>query len=61
MATVAEYLFSGVQIDKSNMIAAVGVVGILLLMVLPLPSPALDMFLALNITVSLLVFLLSLM
>ena len=60
MATVAETLFSGVQIDRSNMIAATGVVGILLLMVLPLPSPALDMFLALNITVSLLVFLLSL-
>ncbi len=60
MATVAETLFSGVQIDKSNMLAATGVVGILLLMVLPLPSPALDMFLALNITVSLLVFLLSL-
>ncbi len=60
MATVAQTLFSGVQIDRSNMIAATGVVGILLLMVLPLPSPALDMFLALNITVSLLVFLLSL-
>ena len=60
MATVAQTLFSGVQIDRSNMIAAAGVVGILLLMVLPLPSPALDMFLALNITISLLVFLLSL-
>ncbi len=60
MAAVAENIFSGIQIDRSNMIAAAGVVGILLLMVLPLPSPALDMFLALNITVSLLVFLLSL-
>ena len=60
MATIAENLFEGIQIDSSNLIAAVGVVGILLLMVLPLPSPALDMFLALNITVSLLVFLLSL-
>lgn len=60
MAAIAEQLFANIQIDSSNMIAAVGVVGILLLMVLPLPSPALDMFLALNITISLLVFLLSL-
>lgn len=60
MAVTAEHLFANIQIDTSNMVAAMGVVGILLLMVLPLPSPALDMFLALNITVSLLVFLLSL-
>ncbi len=53
-------LWSDIQIDRSNIFAAIGVVGILLLMILPLPSPALDLFLALNITVSLLVFLMSL-
>ncbi len=53
-------LWTDIQIDRSNIFAAIGVVGILLLMILPLPSPALDLFLALNITVSLLVFLMSL-
>ncbi len=60
MAVAAGQLFEGIQIDRSNMIAALGVVGILLLMVLPLPSSVLDLFFALNITISLLVFLLSL-
>ncbi len=53
-------IWTAVEVDKSNIIAAAGVVGILLLMILPLPAPALDLFLALNITISLLVFLLSL-
>jgi len=52
-------LWTGMEVDKSNIIAAAGVVGILLLMILPLPAPALDLFLALNITISLLVFLMS--
>ncbi len=52
-------LWTGIEVDKSNLIAAAGVVGILLLMILPLPAPALDLFLALNITISLLVFLMS--
>ncbi len=51
--------WTGIEVDKSNIIAAAGVVGILLLMILPLPAPALDLFLALNITISLLVFLMS--
>ena len=51
--------WTGVQVDRNNLVAAVGVVGILLIMVLPLPAPALDLFLALNITISLLVFLLA--
>ncbi len=51
--------WTGIEVDKSNILAAVGVVGILLLMILPLPAPALDLFLALNITISLLVFLMS--
>ncbi|RUM89008.1 MAG: EscV/YscV/HrcV family type III secretion system export apparatus protein, partial [Thermodesulfatator sp.] len=52
-------VWTGIQIDRNNLVAAAGVVGILLIMILPLPAPALDLFLALNITVSLLVFLLS--
>ncbi|NPA95826.1 MAG: flagellar biosynthesis protein FlhA [Thermodesulfobacteria bacterium] len=51
--------WSGIEVDTSNIIAAAGVVGILLLMILPLPAAALDLFLALNITISLLVFLMS--
>ena len=51
--------WTGVQVDRNNLVAAVGVVGILLIMVLPLPAPALDLFLALNITISILVFLLA--
>lgn len=52
-------IWTDVNFERNNLIAATAVVGILLLMVLPLPSPALDIFLALNITISLLVFLLA--
>ncbi len=52
-------VWDGIQIDRNNLVAAAGVVGILLIMILPLPAPALDLFLALNITISLLVFLLA--
>ncbi len=52
-------IWTGMEVDKSNILAAVGLVGILLLMILPLPAPALDLFLALNITISLLIFLMS--
>ncbi len=52
-------IWSEMEVDKSNIMAATGVVGILLLMILPLPAPALDLFLALNITISLLIFLMS--
>lgn len=58
-ADTLKSIWTDVNIDRNNIIAAGGMVGILLLMVLPLPSPALDLFLALNITVSLLVFLLA--
>ncbi len=52
-------VWTGIQVDRNNLVAAAGVVGVLLIMILPLPAPALDLFLALNITISLLVFLLS--
>ncbi len=52
--------WTGIRIEKSNMIAATGVVAILMIMVLPVPAPAMDILLATNITISLLVFLLSL-
>ncbi len=53
-------VWAGMRIDKSNLLAATGIVAILMIMVLPIPAPAMDIFLALNITISLLVFLLSL-
>jgi len=52
--------WTGIQLDKNNLLAAGGVVMILLIMVMPIPAAAMDLFLAFNITASLLVFLLSL-
>ena len=49
-----------VNLDRNNLIAAAGVVAILLIMVTPIPAPAIDLLFAFNITISLLVFLLSL-
>ncbi len=45
---------------RSDVMVAVGLVSILLLMIIPLPSFLLDIFLSLNITVSLLVMIISL-
>ncbi len=53
-------IWSGMQVDKSNVLAAAGVMAIMIIMVMPLPSPAMDLFIAFNITMSLLVLLLSL-
>ena len=53
-------IWTGINIEKSNMFAAAGVVAILMIMVLPVPAPAMDILLATNISISLLVFLLSL-
>ncbi len=61
MATEAlKQVWTGMRVDKSNLLAATGIVAILMIMVLPIPAPVMDIFLALNITISLLVFLLSL-
>lgn len=46
--------------DHSDVIVAIGVVGILLVMLVPLPTGMLDMMLALNITMSVLVLMLTL-
>ncbi|MGQ9656251.1 MAG: FHIPEP family type III secretion protein, partial [Thermodesulfobacteriota bacterium] len=45
---------------RSELALAVGVMGILLVMVFPLPRPLLDVLLALNITVSVLIMIVSL-
>jgi flagellar biosynthesis protein FlhA len=45
---------------RSDVMVAVGLVSILLLMIIPLPSFLLDVFLSLNITISLLVMIISL-
>ncbi|HID97178.1 MAG TPA: flagellar biosynthesis protein FlhA [Thermodesulfobacteriaceae bacterium] len=58
--TALKTLWTGIQLDKNNLLAAGGVVMILLIMVMPIPAAAMDLFLAFNITASLLVFLLSL-
>ncbi|NDY42708.1 flagellar biosynthesis protein FlhA [Dissulfurirhabdus thermomarina] len=53
-------LWSGMNLERENILAAVGVLAILVIMVMPLPSAGLDLLLAFNLTVSLLVLLLSL-
>ncbi len=45
---------------RSDVVAALGLVAILMLMIIPLPSILLDIFLSLNITISLLILVLSL-
>lgn len=53
-------VWTNVQLDGSNIMAAGGVLAILLIMVMPIPAMAMDMLLAFNMTISLLVLLLSL-
>jgi len=53
-------ILSGIQADKNNLIAAIGVMAILLIMVFPLPAPLMDILLAFNFTLSLLILLLAL-
>jgi flagellar biosynthesis protein FlhA len=45
---------------RSDVIAAVGLVGILMIMIIPLPSIMLDLFLSMNITIALLILIISL-
>ncbi len=47
-------------LGRSDIIAAVGLVSILMLMIIPLPAMILDLFLSLNITIALLILILSL-
>jgi flagellar biosynthesis protein FlhA len=47
-------------LQRSDIIAAVGLVSILMIMIIPLPSIILDLFLATNITVALLILIISL-
>ncbi len=49
-----------VRFDNANLTAAVGVLAVLLIMIMPIPAVLMDIFLAFNITISLLVLLLSL-
>lgn len=53
-------IWTNIQIDSSNIMAAGGVLAILLIMIMPLPAIAMDMLLAFNMSISLLVLLLSL-
>ena len=53
-------IWTNIQIDSSNVMAAAGVLAILLIMIMPVPAMAMDMLLAFNISISLLVLLLSL-
>ncbi|MGC9021786.1 MAG: FHIPEP family type III secretion protein, partial [Dissulfurimicrobium sp.] len=53
-------IWTNIQIDSSNIIAAAGVLAILLIMVMPIPATAMDILLAFNMSISLLILLLSL-
>jgi flagellar biosynthesis protein FlhA len=53
-------IWANIQIDSSNVMAAAGVLAILLIMIMPVPAMAMDMLLAFNMSISLLVLLLSL-
>ncbi len=59
-AAQAKRLFANVNFDPSNLLAAGAVVAIMIIMVIPLPAGFMDILLATNISLSLLVFLLSL-
>ncbi len=47
-------------LGRSDVIAAVGLVSILMIMIIPLPSIVLDLFLSMNITIALLILIISL-
>ncbi|MGQ9812144.1 MAG: flagellar biosynthesis protein FlhA [Dissulfurimicrobium sp.] len=53
-------IWTNIQIDSSNVIAAAGVLAILLIMIMPVSAIAIDILLAFNMSISLLVLLLSL-
>lgn len=57
---VLKNICSGLFVERNNLVAAAGVLGILFIMVMPVPAPIMDLLLAFNITLSLLVLLLSL-
>ncbi len=59
-AAQAKGLFANINFDRSNLLAAGAVVAIMIIMVMPLPAGFMDILLATNISLSLLVFLLSL-
>ncbi len=59
-AAQAKTLFTNINFDRSNLLAAGAVVAIMIIMVMPLPAGFMDILLATNISLSLLVFLLSL-
>ncbi|MBU0481468.1 MAG: flagellar biosynthesis protein FlhA [Proteobacteria bacterium] len=61
MAEKTETLVQGslMQIEKSSLVVAVGVVAILMVMIIPLPPFMLDLLLSMNITVGLLILLMS--
>ncbi len=51
--------FKAINMDPSSLLMAVGVVGILIIMILPLPTMLLDLLLSLGITMSLTILLMS--
>ncbi|MCD6389916.1 MAG: flagellar biosynthesis protein FlhA [Desulfobulbaceae bacterium] len=51
--------FKAIHMDPSSLLMAVGVVGILIIMILPLPTMLLDLLLSLGITMSLTILLMS--
>ncbi len=57
-------IFSRMQLrelaQRADVIAAFGLIGILMIMIIPLPSIVLDLFLSLNITIALLILVISL-
>lgn len=57
-------IFSRIQwrnlLQRADIIAAFGLVGILMIMIIPLPSLLLDLFLSMNITIALLILVISL-
>ncbi len=62
--TNAQNSFAGLHLKemlgRSDIIAALGLVAILMMMIIPLPSIVLDLFLSMNITIALLILILSL-
>jgi len=56
---IARYNYRGL-LNRSDVMASLGLVGILFIMIIPLPSIMLDLFLSMNITLALLILIISL-
>ncbi len=58
--SILEKLHWRAILQRADIIAALGLVGILMIMIIPLPSLLLDLFLSMNITIALLILIISL-